>query len=685
MPCAYSQSTQRSSVLCLSTIRLANYLQCVLAVYVETFLALECQERIIEALLQRGSSRIPQLFERTGLNPPQIRHGLAVLLQHNLIYYKVNKDTKVTTYEANTDACYNLLRIGRIVDLVGQQYGQAEQEIVRNLFSLGHVQIADLAQAFGTNSSAAAAAITNGDEHAQSEGAVNGNGVVTAKPGPIIQSVFHLHEVIGRLIQFEILEVVDPESFANPETVYNEIERDYTKKAGEAKSAKGKEDLAREKAALLRATRDRGKALKRKLDAEDGFPTAKRRKLVNGEPNGTSTVSTRRRVLDSSTVVRINYEKCQVDLRNDRLGRFAADVIGHTTSEVYRTLLRLATAKVSRCKEDSRIDGAYSDMFDDDSSKEIIITTLEILECLDPSINLSTDIGRVGKSSVDPNISDHLLQTSAIVGMEGLDGGAQGGPVKPIRNGHISEDDLDSEDEIAAAKTRNGQNGTTNGHVKFENVQTTAEQRVELLRRHLFLLCESKHRFARYCGIQGEGQWTVDFDLVMQALRQVEMDSIIEQTTGRRGLRLTRILRQFGRLDEKVIADKALMKKPSLQGKMVELQKAGFVDVQEVPRDNNRVANRTMFFWYFDADRMCKQLPDRLYKMMLRCLQVLEVERHKVKDILEFVHRTDVKGKEEEVMTPEYYNKYSKHLELERRLLGHAMRLDDIVAVLRDY
>ena len=322
----------------------------------------------------------------------------------------------------------------------------------------------------------------------------------------------------------------------------------------------------------------------------------------------------------------------------------------------------------------------------DDGTGDIKVTTLEILESLDPSINLSTDIGRVSKSSVDPNISDRLLQQAAIADTNGLDANGGGSTVKVGHNGHVSDDEFDSDDDIPTTKPGSTErNGASNGHVKFDNVQAPAEQRVELLRRHLFLLCENKHHFARYCGILGEGQWTVDFDLVMQTLRQVELDSIIEQTTGRRGLRLTRILRQFGRLDEKVIADKALMKKPSLQGKMAELQKAGFVDVQEVPRDNNRLANRTMFFWYYDADRTCRQLPDRIYKMMLRCLQVLEVERHKVKDILEFVHRTDVKGKEEEVMTPEYYDKYSKHLELERKLLGHAMKLDDIIAVLRDY
>jgi DNA-directed RNA polymerase III subunit RPC3 len=70
---------------------------------------------------------------------------------------------------------------------------------------------------------------------------------------------------------------------------------------------------------------------------------------------------------------------------------------------------------------------------------------------------------------------------------------------------------------------------------------------------------------------------------------------------------------------------------------------------------------------------------------MLRCLQTLEVERHKDRDLLAFVHRTDVKDREEEVMTPEHYSKYSRHLDLQQKLLGQVMRLDDIVAILKDY
>ena len=243
-----------------------------------------------------------------------MRHGLAVLIQHDLLYYSVNKDTNATTYEANVMACYSILRLGKILDLVGVLYGRAEQEVVRHLLSLGHVQIADLAQAFGAQGVSPLGSNSN-DRTADNKLKVNGGDGEPEETGPVITSVFHLHEVIARLVQWNILQVADAESFTNPEAIYNEIEQAYAKKATSVKTAKGKEDLAREKAAELRTARDRGMALKRKLDSETPVPVpdAKRRKISNGHSSGTSPSTQRRRVLDVSATHKARFDAVSAD------------------------------------------------------------------------------------------------------------------------------------------------------------------------------------------------------------------------------------------------------------------------------------------------------------------------------------------------------------------------------------
>ncbi|CRK44558.1 hypothetical protein BN1723_019488, partial [Verticillium longisporum] len=70
----------------------------------------ELPARIIAVLLSKGRSTIPQLVRHTSLPPRQMRHGLAVLVQQNLLYHHAIAGSSVASYEANPDACYNLVR-----------------------------------------------------------------------------------------------------------------------------------------------------------------------------------------------------------------------------------------------------------------------------------------------------------------------------------------------------------------------------------------------------------------------------------------------------------------------------------------------------------------------------------------------------------------------------------------------
>jgi DNA-directed RNA polymerase III subunit RPC3 len=389
-------------------------------------------------------------------------------------------------------------------------------------------------------------------------------------------------------------------------------------------------------------------------------------------------------------MVRINHEKCSVELRNHRLAEYAADSFGRATGEVYRTLLGLLTTKMSRCRGEPLIGEPVP-------APDAAVTTLDILDHLDDSLFLTGGIGRSTRDRIDLSSAERIREKPYDPDAEDSDNSdndamASATSVKPTGRIRFSADqdyEDDSDDKEAAGRGYSGRKGQTNGDnhtkVQFEEETTLRDSRLDQMRQHLLLLSESKQQFIRHCGTQGRGQWTVDFGPVIDRLRETELDSIIEHSFGRHGLRLTRILREKGKLDEKMLHSAALMKKPDVQGKMLAMQMAGLVDVQEVPKDSSRMANRTLFFWFFDRDRTRAQLLDDVYKAMLRCLQTLQVERHKERNILLFVERKDVQGKEEEVMTAEHYNKYNRHLEVQEKLLGQLMRLDDIVSVFRDF
>ncbi|KAF5584665.1 DNA-directed RNA polymerase III subunit RPC3 [Fusarium pseudoanthophilum] len=575
------------------------------------------------------------------------------LPSQNLLYHHTDANTDITYYQADADACYNLVRSGKILNVIENQYGIAERELAQTLMQLGHARIADLSQAFGSR-----APKLNG--HA--------NGEHKTHDG-LIESESHLNAVLVRLIRAELVETVRPESFRNPKDVYREIEDEVTKPRPGEKVTKGKIEAQREVIERSRTYRDQPKTLKRQLDMSGG-PKPKRRKLVNGATQNGHAYDAPK--LNPNVVIKINYERCLVELRNQRLAALATEMLGEVTGEVYRTVLDLLTSDFSRCQSDPLLDEVTP-------GQQPAVTTIDIFEHLDENINVQNGIGKTPREKIDSQSAERIRETAPESDDDSDDSDA--GPP-----GRRKAFDIDDEvDEWADDNHEGAAHGEQENRVRFEDTTNGNETRISQMRRHLLLLAESKYPFIRHCGMYGRGQWTVDFGRLVGKLREIELDAIIEQSHGRHGLRLTRILREKGKLDEKMLPAAALMKKGDVQGKMLAMQMAGIVDVQEVPKDSSRLANRTLFFWYFDKERTQTQALDDIYKAMLRCLQTLEVERHKERNILSFVERKDVQGKEEEVMTTEHYNKYNRHLGVQDKLLGQVMRLDELVSVLRDY
>ncbi|PHH79611.1 hypothetical protein CDD82_2288 [Ophiocordyceps australis] len=621
----------------------------------------ELPSRILAVLFAKGRSNISQLAYYTSLLPQHLRSGLGVLIQHSLLFYHVDHASNVTTYEANSVACYNLVRSGKILEIIDSQYGTAERELVQTLMLLGSARIADLTHAFVSRTP-------------RTNGFATGAG---APASGLIESENHLHVALSRLIQADILETVHPESFRNPTEIYRDIETNVTMTGPGEKASKNKTEQHIQIVERFRAFKEESKALKQQLDRANG-PVTKRRKLQNGTSTSRDFSAHDSPRLNPNVIVRVNNEKCLVQLRNQRLAQFAADAFGEVTGHVYRTLLDLLTAQVPRCQPDPLIGEQGGGL------QQVTVTSVEIYDQLDENVNVQSGIGKAPRDKIDFHSAEKIKPSPL-----DYDSDSDDSDDMAKDGGGAMSDDSDDENGAKSSAPRTApqskqSNGNRQAKVTFED-ETAQDSRLEYMRQHLVLLAESKHRFVRHCGTNGRGQWAIDLGQVMESLRESELDAYIEQSYGRHGLRLTRILRERGKLDEKMLPSTALMKKSDVQEKMLAMQMAGLVDVQEVPKDNSRLANRTIFFWSFDGKRTQSQLLDDVYKTMLRCLQTLQVQRHKERNILLFVDRRDVQGKEEEVMTAEHYNKYNRHLEEQDKLLGQVMRLDDLVAVLRDY
>src|SRR5436190_24001047 len=95
------------------------------------------------------------------------------------------------------------------------------------------------------------------------------------------------------------------------------------------------------------------------------------------------------------------------------------------------------------------------------------------------------------------------------------------------------------------------------------------------IKKHLGVLAGHSRKFVQPEGGHGSGEWTVNFRKLIRSLKETELDKFIYQTFGRIGLRISQILRQKGKLDERGIQGLGLMKIKDVKSKLIEMQLAG--------------------------------------------------------------------------------------------------------------
>jgi DNA-directed RNA polymerase III subunit RPC3 len=395
-------------------------------------------------------------------------------------------------------------------------------------------------------------------------------------------------------------------------------------------------------------------------------------------------------------VIRINYEKCTVALRNLRLVELANNRIGETTSHVYAELLRLLEESIPRCRPDPRIDNL------DDLPDGPTITTMELAAAMSPSINVAAGIGKAPSDKIN---------TSKLLKAQKSARRRSRGDSEADVEGEASADE-DESDEDGHEINGNGnlpevdQDSDSHGEDPFEDdAVTRAPKRAKVtfqdklpkppesedrqnvmvqIKNHLLLLAADEYHFLRRCGGRGLGEWTVDFERVIDILQRSELDSIVLENFGTTGHRLARMMRATGKMDEKQLSTMALMKQKDVRTKLAEMQMAGMADIQEVPKDATRSNNRTIFLWHFDSARVASVILRYVYKTMSRCFQRLEVEKRRASGILSLIERSDVKDNIG-ALSGEQLNMLHDIRGKEDKLLGQIGRLDELVGTFRDY
>jgi DNA-directed RNA polymerase III subunit RPC3 len=391
---------------------------------------------------------------------------------------------------------------------------------------------------------------------------------------------------------------------------------------------------------------------------------------------------------------RVNYDKLSVVARNEKLVDLVSARIGKTASIVYRELLRLLDKDLQCCNTNAGKD--LGDNSEDPLDTARSVLTSEISEVLEGYEDIGGGIGYAPSHLIN---LDFITHRKTKWRKDGTDDEAE-------VSGEASSDEEDEESEEEEEGDDDGHSGSklANGSGKLKSEHsaekddkhlipssshTDSESCLELTRQNLFLLAEHPYAFVTYLpGHAKYGKpesWTVDFRSLSKTLILLELESVILSRYTENGLRIIRILHEKGKLDEKALASLTLMNQKTMRSTLTLMHEAGHLELQEIPRDTARQASRTLFLWFFDVERCRLKVLEETYKTMARCLQRIRVEREEVRDVIEKAERTDVVGREEEFLSEGEMVALGEWRRVEEMLLGQVGRLDDTVAVLRDY
>ena len=212
----------------------------------------------------------------------------------------------------------------------------------------------------------------------------------------------------------------------------------------------------------------------------------------------------------------------------------------------------------------------------------------------------------------------------------------------------------------------------------------TEQALISKIRNHLNILSQAPHRFLDQT-IDNCSKLHIDSPRLTIHLQNIEIFRLAAARFDKYAVRILRVLFDKGRVDEKYLQELVLMSAKELRQRLASLHRAGFIDLQEVPREAQRQPSRTIYLWFYDLERVKQTVIEDTYKTMSRCLQRLKFEKAKVRQLIERGQKTNTNNQKSSLLSKAELQTLAAWQWKEKWILAEVARLDDLILVLRDF
>lgn len=531
--------------------------------------------------------------------------------------------------------------------MVHERFGERASGLFSNILQLGHVKVSDLEEAYGVavRSKSQSKSSTH---RLKGEGLSNGTDSID-KTDNQIKNLSDLHFELYQLLKSGYLKPLFERDFFPPEDL--DIEAQEALKTSDSRffgdlKGKVKKEFEDEVHNLKRKWRDEhdpGAAIASFTDSKRSGPPVgthphKRQKISDKTTNGVNGsysnigehFATR---LSGELVLEVNYAKMNVALRNNRLVDLAALYIGNTTSKVYEAFLRQLEGECPRLYDE--FENYSSETAETNSGPSVTIS--QTLAMIDANLDLAAGLADDDYSSLVSKEEDDFKSDSGI---------------------GVEEDTDDSRGAL------------------------DANERRILVERHIKLLCKNPRHFAEW--YRGQ-EFKVPFRRVTHCLIQNEIEKLICSRFGQVGALVIRVLWACGAMDAKQIANICMHSIKQVLESLGSLKEAGFLVNSDMPKGMRYTTGSVVQLFSFDPDVARQLVITDTYKTMSELLRRMNFEKTKIQAVIDKAERTDVVGKEEQYLSKGERTALVEWKRTEEKLLAQLNRLDDVIAVLRDF
>ena len=346
------------------------------------------------------------------------------------------------------------------------------------------------------------------------------------------------------LLYNRVLLPVEDYEFMPIEDMYNKFFKQHYREITRNASTRTQSEVSKSADAMAAADKDRNDLLAEKDEPNYGLV---KRRNANGfmmdNLRKHQESSAKDFIVDLEKPISVNHEKYLVILRNKDLVQVASKRVRPVTAKVYEALLSCYETKLHRCKQKI------------DPGEKFNVTSREILRSLkDQTLDLENSIVFYSNKRRLNNGNDQTAKRLRL-DENGLIGNV------------LDDDDIEFDDEES----------NENNNDK----QATLSQ----LNLHLDLLADSPLKFVMKEGSRADGEWFVPFDEVIENIKRITYEEILSKKYTSSATRILRVIREKGKLDEKLLSGATLLQSSTIRNLCHQLLAVGALELQEIPRD----------------------------------------------------------------------------------------------------